>query len=758
MPDPWSFEVIREGEDRTLRIDASAYLRLPSIEDDGITMAKVIDLLIENRDITKIVIYQKRDFEYDTRETGIIAELASVIHLLVKSDLLSYPVALGVYYHAQYAELQRLVHQVLKSDPLAAYVEVKRLAREERILMQKTVDSNVASAQQRFISMLDSFAATLEKTTLFRLAQSHLAGFVPGSRAVYRHIFHPLIKPDFMFTRLLSKYPADGEELASYSVKNADITIFKMPNTVQYLYHVMPPEFKLSEEKYELLDLAKKIMAEHKPNQSDFVNPERMREVFMNVGIDMLEELAGFKKLTLRTKDIQELAEILVRYTVGFGLIEVLLQDDKIQDISINSPMGHIPMFVVHAEFDDCKTNIVPSVTEAESWAAKLRMISGRPLDEANPILDTELELPGANVRVSTITQPLNPSGLAYSFRRHRDRPWTLPLFMKANMIDATGAGLLSFLIDGTRSILVCGTRSSGKTSFLTGLLVEIMRRYRVITVEDTLELPTKSLRDLGYNIQPLKVASALSKGSSEMDATDGIRSTLRLGDSALIVGEVRSKEAIALYEAMRVGAAANTVAGTIHADSPYGVYDRVVNDIGVPKTSFKATDICVIANPIRSADGLHKFRRITQITEVGKKWTNDPVLEGGFLDLMKYDAREDKLLPSDSFINGESEVLKTIAGNIKDFAGSWDAVWENIQLRAKIKQAVLDASRQTKNDDLLEAPFVILCNDRFHLIAEHVKEESGTLDPKRIYSVWEDWLKQEVKRRAMRRDNGTFT
>ena len=64
-----------------------------------------------------------------------------------------------------------------------------------------------------------------------------------------------------------------------------------------------------------------------------------------------------------------------------------------------------------------------------------------------------------------------------------------------------------------------------------------------------------------------------------------------------MIVGEVRSKEAVALFEAMRVGAAANLVSGTIHADSPYGVYDRVVNDIGVPKTSFKAID--VVGTPI---------------------------------------------------------------------------------------------------------------------------------------------------------------
>jgi type IV secretory pathway ATPase VirB11/archaellum biosynthesis ATPase len=53
----------------------------------------------------------------------------------------------------------------------------------------------------------------------------------------------------------------------------------------------------------------------------------------------------------LRPKDRDELAKILVRYTVGFGLVEVLLDDDKVQDITINSPMGRIPIFIVHNDF-----------------------------------------------------------------------------------------------------------------------------------------------------------------------------------------------------------------------------------------------------------------------------------------------------------------------------------------------------------------------------------------------------------------------
>ena len=315
-------------------------------------------------------------------------------------------------------------------------------------------------------------------------------------------------------------------------------------------------------------------------------------------------------------------------------------------------------------------------------------------------------------------------------------------------MVTPLAAGILSFLIDGSRTLLVAGTRSAGKTSLLSSLLVEIMRRYRIITVEDTLELPVNSMRRLGWNIQPMKVASALTRGTAEVSAAEGIRTTLRLGDSALIVGEVRSDEARALYEAMRVGALANVVAGTIHGDSPYGVYDRVVNDLNVPRTSFKATDIIIVANPIKSPDGLHKWRRVTQITEVRKQWEDDPLREGGFVDLMKYDPKVDELVPSPDLINGDSEILKNIAGAVKDWVGNWDAVWDNITLRADIKKALVDMSIRIGDKDMLEAEFVLAANDQFHRISDQVRNEIGALDCKRINFEWNEWLKTATKRR----------
>lgn len=751
--EPFSYDVIREGEEVILIISLDEYTRIPSIEDDPLCMSKTCDILNEAGVVTKIIFTQKRNYEYDYYQTSLMLEIARLYKQLSKNrDLLGYKAIFSNkgcdrYSAAWFGSVQNIISNLLRADPVGAYVELIRVAREERIKMQKSADDNFVECVNRYIKVVESIAGIIEKTKLIAVSKPHVAGYRLGERGIYRMIFSPTIRPDFMFTKLMASFPANAEELDSYSVGETEVTIFKLPDSVQYLYHIMPPEFKLPEEKYEILDTARKIMAEHKPIKQEFIEPDRMRDVFTKVGSDLIEELASDKGIRLSESEVDELTRILVRYTVGFGLIEVLLNDDKVQDVTINSPMGEIPMFIVHQDYSDCKTNIIPTIPEAESWASKLRLISGRPLDEANPIMDTELSIPGANARIGVISPPLNPTGLAFAFRRHRDRPWTLQLFIKNRMITPLAAGVLSFLIDGNRTMLVAGTRSAGKSSLLGALLVEVMRKYRIITIEDTLELPVPPLRKLGYNIQQMKVASALGQGGAEVPADIGIRSTLRLGDSALIIGEIRSKEALALYEAMRVGALANVVAGTIHGDSPYGVFDRVVNDLGVPRTSFKATDIIVVANPIRSADGLHRWRRVTQITEVRKQWERDPLLENGFSDLMKYSSISDQLEPADDLINGESDILKSVAGNVKDWAGNWEAVWDNILLRAKTKETLVNIAEQAKMPSLLEADFVVLANDQFHKLSDKIKEETGALDPKRIFFDWNEWLKRSVRK-----------
>jgi len=112
------------------------------------------------------------------------------------------------------------------------------------------------------------------------------------------------------------------------------------------------------------------------------------------------------------------------------------------------------------------------------------------------------------------------------------------------------------------------------------------------------------ALQSVGRDVQALRTGTG---DGPEISAAEALRTALRLGDGALVVGEIRGEEAQVLYEAMRVGANANAVVGTIHGDGADDVYERVVSDLGVEPSSFGATDVVVTVQAYRAPDGRNR-------------------------------------------------------------------------------------------------------------------------------------------------------
>ncbi|MBI2632427.1 type II/IV secretion system ATPase subunit [Candidatus Pacearchaeota archaeon] len=747
---PFATEIERRQGEDVLYINLLKTDIIPSIADDARMMERVIDALADNPNVSRIVFVQQRNYNYHFEQISLLAEIARVYHFLVKQEQILSMKTLSLFGNAAeiFSEIRYFLG-LLKQDPISCYV---RLKRKIAALHDEIANRGIgASGESRgYLRLLERFLGLLEQAKLIKIYLEKYLDVSIDGREIYKRLFRPDILPNFTFTRLMAQMPEKAEMIDQYNVQfdleSASVTILKKENEPKYYYHVLPPEYVLSEEQYFLLHLARGVLIEYRPKAEEFIDPEKTRQVFFNVAKDLLGELAQSKKINLNYRELINLARILVRYTIGYGLIEVVLADKRLQDVVLNAPISQNPIFVRHEKYDECVTNILPSFEDAESWATKLRLQSGRPLDEANPVLDSDLAFGNVRARVAAVKEPLSPSGLAFAFRRHRDEPWTLPLFIKNKMINSFTAGLLSFLIDGNRSLLVAGSRSSGKTSVLGALMLEIMSKYRTIVIEDTPELSVDAMRKIGYDILRMKVRSALVEGSTEIEASEGIRTSLRLGDSALIVGEVRSLEAKALWEAMRVGALANVVAGTIHGDSPYGVFDRVVNDLGVPATSFKATDLIVIANPVKTPDGLHSNRRVISLTEVRKKWIKDPLEEAGFVDLLRYNVDKDELEPTAELINGDSEIIKAIASGVKGWAGNWDAVYDNILLRGKCKQEIVFAAEQLGKPQLLEAAFNVMANNAFHRISDEAREEKGLPWSEDVFPRWKKWMYDMAK------------
>ncbi|MFZ8830406.1 MAG: ATPase, T2SS/T4P/T4SS family [Candidatus Aenigmatarchaeota archaeon] len=712
-----------------LRITAKDWTSFTTLEDSREMMEFVMKKLIEMPEVERITISEYREIEYPEDQVKMLKEIANVYNFFVKEKGV-----LNLEFFPHYNQITKELINLLLSDPILCYVKASMYS--------------FKNPEEKYTKeFLLPLKKALEETQLIKEIKDKLDRYIPGTKELYRTIFIPTMRPIFMLSRF-SIFPPKGSELIDkYKLKDgSEVSIYKVPNKVRLLYFVISKEFYLSEEKYSLLNEARAILMERKMEEKELRDLESVRKIFIERGRSIIKDLVISRRIPISPREIEELSEILVRYTVGFGVLEILLADDKIQDIYVNAPPGKLPVFINHADYGECETNLIVTPEEAEAWATRFRLYSGRPLDEANPVLDTEITLPVGRARVAAVTRTLSSAGLGFAFRRHRENPWTFPLFLKARYFNPLFAGLMSFIIDGGRAVLVAGGRGSGKTSLLSSMILELMRRYRLIILEDTPELPIEIYRKLGYNILHLKSRSVITHVETELAPEEALRTALRLGDSALIVGEVRSKESTVLFEAMRIGALANLVAGTIHGESAYGVYDRVVHDLGLVPTSFKALDIIVIANVIKSPDGLRRFRRVVEVVEVRKKWKEDPMVEGAFVPLMSYSAKEDTLKPTDVLLNGESEVLNEIAKRVREWHGAWDRVWDNILLRAKIKQTMVEFAEKLNRPEILEAEWVVNANEAFHLISEEVSRDVNYVDSKIVYERWLEWFKRRIK------------
>jgi len=409
----------------------------------------------------------------------------------------------------------------------------------------------------------------------------------------------------------------------------------------------------MEEEDIALLSEAHKRLLAKRPGTMEFMDAANMRPLFTRYG---KEAISVSSKFRLGSSRLERLTSALVKYTCGLGILEDILRDPHIEDAYVNAPVGLNPLHVV-VDGEECTSNVFLSEADVESMISRLRAISGRPFSEANPVLD--MDLGEFRTRVSVIGNPLS-KGLAYAFRRHKATPWTLPQLVSKKMLSPYAAGLLSLMVDGQSSILVTGSRGAGKTSLLGALMLEIPQSYRILAIEDTPELPVEDMQRCGWKVQGMGTRSSVSGSEAEFQVADVLRAALRMGESALILGEVRGPEARSLYEAMRVGASGNSVMGTIHGSSCRDVYDRVVHDIGVPPASFKATDAVVVCSTVRRGGGQPRERKIVQVAEVSRSRWEDA--DGAFDDLLLYDASVDSLTATDRIDTGRSEVLQGIA------------------------------------------------------------------------------------------------
>jgi len=737
------FVVKDVGGKRALIFDCKNCVYSASIAEDHHCRFHAIKILQEV-EANRVVLAEVYERVYEEAQTKMLMEVANLSQKLAIEGVWSYN-HLGkpakeceAFFPERHQIIVRVANDLISYDPLLAYLSLlQELRKEEEKIKQS--DKVYVECAEPYVATLIGLKNRFDALLLIIRAKRLLTELqqMPESVQIYKSLFEADIKPSFIGSKLSFAGIENFELLDEYTVRESTVQILADPAKVEKLYYINPPEYSLAPDQYFVLSKTREIVATYKPGRTSLSTVATSRKYFERLYESTIKEVAAFSRVPLSSDEMSSLAKVVARYTVGYGILEVILNDRKITDVYIDSPIGSRPIYIVHADYGQCQTNVTFTENEANGLISKLRAMSARPFDEAHPVLD--FDLPDLETRVAVIGPPLTPSSYGFAFRLHKMTPWTLEQFIDVNYINPLAAGLLSFFIDMQSTTLIAGSRGSGKTSLLQAVMLEIPQNSRIIVQEDTLELPVPYMKDIGYNIQRLKTRSpiSVSKTETEVDPAEALRTALRLGDSALIIGEVRSKEAKVLYEAMRIGAAGNVVLGTIHADSAYSVWDRVVNDLAVPTTSFKATDIIVVARPIRFKGSLGKHRRVVEITEIKKHWTTDPSTEGGLLDLMKYDATKDTLELIEDNLK-ESELFQKIQ---KTSGLSVDDIWAEIRMRGNAKLFLVEQKNSLSLPTLLEAEHTMLCTNKMFLMKEVMIEEDGKVNYDQLLGQWKNWV-----------------
>ena len=388
------------------------------------------------------------------------------------------------------------------------------------------------------------------------------------------------------------------------------------------LYRLTPPALRLDREHAETL-----VTARNRLRGSSRGNDSRSADRAVAAAVDATEQRDDGDGVS--TVPAERLATILRKHTRGNGVFEDLFADSDVTDAFVSAPVEENPVRLLR-DGRRFVTNVRFPPTAAATLASRLRRESGRGFSRADPTLDASLKVGGDPVRVAATTAPVT-DGLAFAFRRRDRTPWTLPRLIDSGTLPPRAAGLLSVAVQRGAALLVAGGRGCGKTTLLGALLWELSPGVRTLVVEDTPELPVGRLQSAGRDVQRLHTdqggnaerGADSGESGGEISPTKAVRTALRLGNGALVVGEVRGTEAAALYEAMRVGAQREAILGTIHGDGADAVRERVVADLGVSASSFASTDAVV------TLDGEYHLSALEEIRGDGEDVRSVPLFEG---------------------------------------------------------------------------------------------------------------------------------
>ncbi|MFB6147905.1 MAG: type II/IV secretion system ATPase subunit, partial [Candidatus Nanohaloarchaea archaeon] len=351
--------------------------------------------------------------------------------------------------------------------------------------------------------------------------------------------------------------------------------------------------------------LREEVVKDVNLSTEEFVNAkelENVKQKFRDQAMEKLEE--ELPQTSERAKKV--LIGNLIHEMLGLGDIEILLNDEHLEEIVINSSQE--PAWVYHKELGWMKSDIeFDDEDQVYNYASEIGRRVGKNISSLHPLLDAHLP---SGDRTNATLYPISTQGNTITIRKFARDPWTITDFIDNGTVTREVAAFLWLCIQYELNVIVSGGTGAGKTSLLNVLMPFIPPNQRILSIEDTREV---SLPEFLHWV-PLTTREPNPEGKGGVSMLDLLVNALRMRPDRILVGEIREKQqAEVLFEAMHTG---HSVYSTLHADTAEQTVRRLVNPpIDVPQTMVDAVDV----NVVMFRDRRRNFRRVMEVAEISE-------------------------------------------------------------------------------------------------------------------------------------------
>lgn len=339
-------------------------------------------------------------------------------------------------------------------------------------------------------------------------------------------------------------------------------------------------------------------------NFGAIAKPDDKEEIF-NLIKNTVDALGTDISRPVKNKLIVEIQD----ETIGLGPLEPLLKDENITEIMVNGPSqvyversGKIELSGVKFRDNNHVLNIID------------RIISplGRRCDESTPMVDARLQ---DGSRVNAIIPPVSLVGPTITIRKFSKTPLVIGDLIRFNSLSYQMSSFLEACVKGKANMIVFGGTGSGKTTLLNTLSGFIPENERIVTIEDAAELQLKQPHTITLESRPANV-----EGTGAITIRDLVKNALRMRPDRIVVGEVRSGEALDMLQAMNTGHDGSLT--TAHANTTRDLLARLetmvlMAGMGLPSKAIReqiSSAFNIIVQQSRLRDG---SRKVTAISEV---------------------------------------------------------------------------------------------------------------------------------------------